>query len=434
MHEHCALTGLPLCKDHEEVQNTPLFISEKIGMKQPSIARYLQRFLSREELLMLLGTELAPEERLARIRMRIAQTCAALLALPDATEMRSTDTEATNRIEKILLDEAMLLPLERFFAASSASKVQKIIAGSRNHWTNFLCDGMAIPEDTAIHQQGVFEIQETIASCLLDSVRTHRLAKAAVAHIEELLESREGPIEVVEVGAGAFPIGSIAALLRCPERVRVTAIEMNPLAAAASAWTAQRCGCTAEHFTTVTDDARAMHHDKLPQHIDLVIAELFDAGLLQEPQVQIWQHLSNRIREKNPNVRFLPESISVDYCLRTYVPTVRGFQPSALSHDDPYNLLAEAAWMTIKTIHACNPPEPNTPISFAIPISKPGVYTLYLSSTAVLHPAIRLSPMESSVTRGVMAAEAIRVHPDTRAVMVSYTPGCNKEDIHTAIT
>lgn len=151
------------------------------------------------------------------------------------------------------------------------------------------------------------------ARCLEDYPRTARLLQATHAALTVACEHFVSePIHVLEAGCGPFAPLSLALADRFPpSRVRLTLLDAHAVSLAAASTLATRLGLAESLNACLCADASTI---ELPRAMrpHLVVCELIQRGLIEEPQVAATINLARQLR---PGGLFLPERIEVHLAL-----------------------------------------------------------------------------------------------------------------------
>lgn len=141
------------------------------------------------------------------------------------------------------------------------------------------------------------------ATCVDDQLRTKRFLAALDTALEGLGADTDGPIEVYDAGCGALPILAVYAALS-NERVRCTALELNPDSAAIARRIVAAFGLQ-DRIRVLETDATRYRPDK---PVDLLVSETMHSGLIDEPMVDIMSNLQPAVR---PGGVVLPSGVDV---------------------------------------------------------------------------------------------------------------------------
>ncbi len=158
-------------------------------------------------------------------------------------------------------------------------------------------------------QEGSFAPSSSI-DCLSDEVRTKRFLQAIEATVQQLEAStpEDELIEICDAGTGAIPIMAIYAAL-CSDRVRCTALELNPASAKLAQELVNALGL-ADRITVIETNAITYKPDKM---FHALISETMNSGLIDEPIVDILGNLKPYVKEGG---KVLPSAIHVLAALR----------------------------------------------------------------------------------------------------------------------
>lgn len=160
-----------------------------------------------------------------------------------------------------------------------------------------------------------FEPLRTIVSTNCDSERTRKFCQGVSEATRDLLRSRKGIVHVVDAGSGPFGIMGIVAAMQNP-RVHVTMIELSEAAIATSSSIVKNLGLE-DRVKVVKADAKKF----VPFYqIDLLISETMDAGLFNEPVLDIVRHLKKYVRQDGI---VIPEYVELEFGLQYRLGPVR---------------------------------------------------------------------------------------------------------------
>ncbi|MCD6309554.1 MAG: methyltransferase domain-containing protein [Candidatus Eremiobacteraeota bacterium] len=122
-----------------------------------------------------------------------------------------------------------------------------------------------------------------------------------------LREVKEGDV-VLELGSGT----GILSMFAASRAKKVYAVEVDSRLVEYSRWAIEQAGLS-DNITVINKDARELD---LPEPVDLVIAEMLDTAMIQEPQVPVLREVLDRVLK--PNGRVIPQkvitSIALAYC------------------------------------------------------------------------------------------------------------------------
>ena len=139
--------------------------------------------------------------------------------------------------------------------------------------------------------EGALRIMESIR-CLRDKIRTKKFLAGLTEALNNIGSSEKSEIEMCDAGTGAIPILAIYAALSS-EKVRCTAIELNPNSAAIAEKVVEAFGLQ-DRIKILRTDAIKFEPEK---QIDLLISETMHSGLTAEPMVQILSNLNKYLKE-----------------------------------------------------------------------------------------------------------------------------------------
>ncbi len=164
-------------------------------------------------------------------------------------------------------------------------------------------DPQSILSKASLTPEGSLHVSESV-HCIEDEARTKKFLSAVDFAVHRLAQSVNGPIEVIDAGCGGLPIQAIQAALSNPN-VHVTALELNPAAIEMAQQIIERVGLK-DRITIVRADATTYQPDVKPH---LIISETIQAGLTNEPIVQILKNLQPHLQ---PGGLTIPESIEIN--------------------------------------------------------------------------------------------------------------------------
>jgi predicted RNA methylase len=178
--------------------------------------------------------------------------------------------------------------------------------------------------------QAIWSNTDFVYMCLRDRRRTEAFRAAITAVV------RPGD-HVLEIGAGS----GILSLFACEAgAATVTAVEVDPVLADLIAATARANGLH-HRMTVINADARESH---LPP-ADVVIAELIETGLLDEPQIPVINSLIQR-GTITTTTRVIPAGYRTELRLVTVDERMYGHTIKALRHEWPFYSRDEN-WTTV---------------------------------------------------------------------------------------
>ncbi len=154
--------------------------------------------------------------------------------------------------------------------------------------------------------EGALRIMESIR-CLRDKIRTKKFLVGLTETLNNIDSSEKSEIEICDAGTGAIPILAIYAALSS-EKVRCTAIELNPNSAAIARQVIEAFGLQ-DRIKILQTDATKFESEK---QFDLLISETMHSGLTAEPMVQIFSNLKKYLKEGGA---VLPSAVKVRVAL-----------------------------------------------------------------------------------------------------------------------
>lgn len=146
------------------------------------------------------------------------------------------------------------------------------------------------------------------AMCVDDIMRTRRFVRGVYHAMADMLNAREGKINLLYAGTGPFAMLVLPSILRfSPERVNYTFLEINPITFKTLQRVLNTLGMEAFRIELVQADASRYVLDKenLP---NIIISETMQNMLAREQQVPIFLNL---MRQAQPHTVFIPESIEL---------------------------------------------------------------------------------------------------------------------------
>jgi precorrin-6B methylase 2 len=401
MRSHCIATGLPLLLEDERVSDADMR-GRLFGkmLDEGPIALHVQQLLTLEEVRRCVG--------------KTAQVFA-LLQQRLRTHLRSV-----LGIDQSGVQQLGSLPYILFDGDVRTSLVRLLEYG--------LSREAFLAQQPRQLPTGVLPINDVISACLNDVTRTQQLCLAVERHIAELLaqEEGQGQLEVVELGCGAHPVVTLIAGLMHDTRVRVTAVEFNPAAAAMAQATVTKFGLE-DRIQIVHADARTYEH---PRPIDLAVSETMHSAFTGgEPLLDIARQIAPQLR---PQGRFVPEHVTVDWalCQRYAIGGLLGGLgwPEELWSERLHHLQFQPG----VRVDLRRPVER---IHVRVPLAHlpPEAYELWLSSQIDLHAAsgLSLGYLDARVTSPQRLSHPITVleeRPLSEA-HISYAPGAELDQI-----
>jgi SAM-dependent methyltransferase len=168
-------------------------------------------------------------------------------------------------------------------------------------------------------------------ACLKDIRRTTTFREAILATVAP------GDV-VVEPGAGT---GILTFFATEAGAARVYAVEISPVLADFLGTSVRRNGL-ADRIVVIHGDATTV---PLPSHVDVVICELIDTGLMEEMQVEVMNSLRQR-GVIGPATRMIPERYSTSIELVELDDRFYGFHISGPKHEWP-SFTTDPTWYQI---------------------------------------------------------------------------------------
>lgn len=143
------------------------------------------------------------------------------------------------------------------------------------------------------------------AGCLDDIERTRKFIRGLGDAISRVREKKDGPVKILEVGSGPTPISLAAAASLENGTYKLGFIDIFEETIASLRRTLEKLGITEACYKLEQKDAS---YGMLKDDPDIVVVEVMDTGLLNEPQAAI---IFNLARQLQGNPIFIPENISV---------------------------------------------------------------------------------------------------------------------------
>lgn len=229
--------------------------------------------------------------------------------------------------------------------------------------------------------------------CLIDINRTQTFKKA----IEETVKTGD---TVVDVGSGT---GILAFFAASAGAKKVYAVEIDHLMAE-SLRTSVKLNKLEDVVEVVESDALEA---KLPENVDVVLAELIETGLLDEMQVKVM----NELRAKGvigPDTKIIPSAYETFVRLLDVKNDFYGYKIAAPIHDWPFYSLNAQEWHQLDKQYITESqslgkfdfqaghvePKVNSVLDFSIPAGR-RVNALEISGASQLTPNINLGPAHS---------------------------------------
>jgi hypothetical protein len=148
------------------------------------------------------------------------------------------------------------------------------------------------------------------ASCILDSLRTTRFLRGVAAAVEAARRRFGEPVEVLYAGCGPFaPLFFPLTALTGANRARFTLLDAHAASIACVRRLAAAFGAAPRLRAAEVADACAWRAPRAPH---VIVAEVMQAGLAQEPQVAVMRALAPQLA---PGGFFVPEQITLGVCL-----------------------------------------------------------------------------------------------------------------------
>jgi hypothetical protein len=158
------------------------------------------------------------------------------------------------------------------------------------------------------------------ALCGEDFVRTVTFLRGVAAALARAQQSRDGPVRVLYAGCGPYAL-LVLPLLTLPGNVdvRVTLLDLHPDSTRSVARLVRMLGLDepVESIETVDATTFTIDPDRRP---DVIVAEVMQAGLRNEPQVAVVR----RLLEQAPDALLVPSAVRIDLVL---IDPSREFDP-----------------------------------------------------------------------------------------------------------
>lgn len=196
-----------------------------------------------------------------------------------------------------LPDEAPLSPASQEVPPNEPSRLEQ-------YFMSMLPDLSGVSVD--YNRTGSLSPKESI-NCLRDKVRTKLFLQGIAEAVSQLDTATQDTIEVCDAGTGAIPVMAIYAAL-CSDKVRCTALELNPQSAILARRVVARFGLQ-DRITVIEADATKYTPSK---PFDLLVSETMHSGLTEEPIVQILSNLQPHVKQIGLT---LPSSIDIQAAL-----------------------------------------------------------------------------------------------------------------------
>ena len=176
--------------------------------------------------------------------------------------------------------------------------------------------------------QGVAINPQAAAQCVKDYPRSIQFIRGTFTAITQKLAEKKEPLNVLYAGCGPYATQLLPLLTLLPsDRFNITLLDVHPESLLSAQHLISVFGL--EHFNihTVCEDACEYQHDVL---LDIVIAEVMQKALEQEPQVMVTANFAHQMQS---NGSFVPQSIQVDLYLANVQQEhdqVQGLNPKQL--------------------------------------------------------------------------------------------------------
>lgn len=164
--------------------------------------------------------------------------------------------------------------------------------------------------DSTIHSKTIKAVGNAISptsasECIKDRKRTSAMLRAIWEGIKKVKQEKPGPVEILEAGCGPTPIGLLAATLS-PKDVKLIGIDIHQH----SIDYAKRLAS----FLQIEDRTDFQVNDFIQAPLtgckpDIIIMEVMDAALINEPQVAAEINMAKRLPSES--IIRIPETIIV---------------------------------------------------------------------------------------------------------------------------
>ena len=163
-------------------------------------------------------------------------------------------------------------------------------------------------------------------ACLYDTIRTKRFLMALERRLTTVLNSKDGPVHVIDAGCGPYPIYSIGAALKDP-RVQVTAIECNPVSTALAKKCVEKFGLSSQ-ISILHADATTYEPEV---EVNVLISETMAMAFAEEDCTNVLNHLAKFVAADG---FVIPEDISI---LKAVVSRASYYRPASVAFNGSPN-------------------------------------------------------------------------------------------------
>ena len=237
------------------------------------------------------------------------------------------------------------------------------------------------------------------ATCLQDERRTRAFLLATDAAIRHQRTQTRAPVHLLYAGTGPWATLALPLLATYPAaQLKVTGLEVNAASAGHLQGLLRLLGL-ADHMEVVHTDATAY---QVTNPVHVLLSETMQAGLRDEPQVAIFQHL---IPQLAPGASLIPQEICLSLALL------------------PEQLRPEAKWLPLDTVFrlAKAGDLPGTEHRCRLPQNREGFAWLGLLTHIQLDDTYTLEAFESGLTHPLILAPLATLPAQSPTVRTHYS-------------
>ncbi len=267
-------------------------------------------------------------------------------------------------------------------------------------------------------------------ACLRDEVRTKFFLLAIREAIKGMVSEGKEVIEVCDAGTGAFPVMALYAAL-CSDRVRCTALELNPHSAKAARQIIEAFGL--ENRIDLHETNAITFTPDPDRPIDVLVSETMNVALTDEPMVDIMKNLRPHVRDGGV---ILPSRVDVKAAI---VSREEYLQPTQYAR--PGRLIQPIVRSTWHDVARYTPGQDLDEIAFSLSTEgmPKGTYQMALASDVAVgsrtlgySQSLLSMPYYARKQDKNKSIETFEVDPnagDVPTVNVRYTPGAHATEI-----
>ncbi|WP_331352172.1 phytanoyl-CoA dioxygenase family protein [Cellvibrio sp. UBA7671] len=222
------------------------------------------------------------------------------------------------------MSNSIPLLVTQLLACTNAGEAKPVVDALVKHLCEItgldLHPALFLDEHATITEQGKAVSPTTAAQCAEDVQRTRIFMQGVYAALQQKLQQKNSqPIEVLYAGTGPFGLLLIPLLpLLDAAQVRVTLLDIHVESLTKLQQLIDFLGVGNFIVRAECADACAWQSEK---KFDVIISETMRQGLIQEPQVAIFSHLQQFLKEDG---WLIPETIRLDLWLSTGVAPALG--------------------------------------------------------------------------------------------------------------